>query len=69
MSGWEITGLNILLLLENPEACKMAGFALEAQLGAEVFRADSMQAAFDHLLDERPVDLLIIDDVAIRRPR
>ena len=40
----------------------MTGFALEAQLGAIVTRAETVQEAFDHLLDERPVDLLVCED-------
>ncbi len=42
----------------------MTSFALEAQLGASVARAESVQSAFDCLLDERPLDLIICEDSA-----
>jgi HD-GYP domain-containing protein (c-di-GMP phosphodiesterase class II) len=54
--------MNVLLLHDNKEIRGMMAFAIEAEAGTVVHRLEDMQAAFTHLLDEKPVDLLICQD-------
>ena len=54
--------MNVLLLLENKEVRDMMAFAIESHGNAVVHRSEDMQAAFAHLLEEKPVDLLVCQD-------
>jgi HD-GYP domain-containing protein (c-di-GMP phosphodiesterase class II) len=56
--------VNILIFNPDVEKLRIISFALESRLGIHVMQADRVEKAFEYLLEDAAVDLLVMSDTA-----